>query len=82
MEYKANPIQRGHIPRKYKKHRDLQKALLLLVLLLACVFIIIPATKDFLHKRRISDLESRCIAILERKQARISELEAILEIDE
>ena len=79
MEHKMCPIMRGHIPRKFKKQQELQKVIIFLVLLLAAVFIIIPPVKKILHTKRLSDLEKRCAVVLERKQARISELEAVLE---
>lgn len=78
MEYRANVIQRGHISRKLKKQFKMQKVILLLILLLVAFFILIPIQK-ILHSSRISDLEKRCAIVLEKKQARISELEVMLE---
>ncbi|SHI76104.1 hypothetical protein SAMN02745975_00556 [Geosporobacter subterraneus DSM 17957] len=78
MAFKACPIQRGPITRLLKKQRFLNWVIFLLVLGLAASFILIPVQK-IIQKRKIADLNNRCIAVLEHKQARISELEVLLE---
>ena len=77
MEFKACPIQRGHTTRTLKKQRFVNWVIFLLVLGLTGFFILIPVQK-VIHKRKIADLNKRCIAVLEHKQARISELEALV----
>ena len=77
MAFKACPIRRGPITRTLKKQRFLNWVIFLLVLVFAGIFILIPVQK-IIHKRKIADLNKRCIAVLEHKQARISELEALV----
>ncbi|MFT9495924.1 LysM peptidoglycan-binding domain-containing protein [Anaerosolibacter sp.] len=41
MEYKANPVRRGHVPRSFKKRQQRFWVILFLVLVLTSYFIII-----------------------------------------
>lgn len=68
MEYKANPVQRGHVPRSFKKRQQRFWVILFLVLVLTSYFIIIHTKAEVPQNQPLFKYDHAGIRIVRDKE--------------